>query len=74
MVYYIYSRAILRKTIKKIMNFTFRMGRPGQNQLDTERRAKSKEKKMKKLYLGAKKTPIIEKIKIFFQKKIKVFY
>ena len=51
------------------MNFTFRMGRPGQNQLDTERRAKSKENKMKKLYLGAKKTPIIEKIKIFFSKK-----
>ena len=40
------------------MNLTFHMGHPGQNQLDAESRAKNKEKK--KLYLGAKKTPIID--------------
>ena len=39
--------------------------------LDAESRAKSKEKKMKKLYLGAKKTPNIDLIKIFFLKQIK---
>ena len=46
------------------MSFTFQMGRPGQNQLDAESRAKNKEKKMKKLYLGTQKHQLLIKKKI----------